>query len=282
MTAPTKTAEDAFSPLLLGDALAEMYCHGYQAYRVSSKFMRDGGDASAVYYTIPLHNIKPRLLRFVSNAGTLSTRRGGMYASVPDYQFGPVDHADSRHVFNTALPTLAQTPQTEVKWAFKHGADMIEFFCSPLHVDDAVSLDDDDDDDDDDVIGGFVHDPTVYIRYFNGHYAVFFSTCTPMGPRFWSRLFARGAAVPWFSAAVPLDVRQQLISYQFLIHTLAASVLQGFMRGIGWRILFRRAQRRRLLKLALLRPDAAADVAELVWRLKATPKVIWTKVLTYI
>ena len=272
MTARTKTTEDAFSPLLLGAALAEMYCHGYQAYRVSTKFMRDGGDASAVYYTIP-----------PSTGSTLSTRRGGMYASAPDYQFGPVDHADSRHVFNTALPTLAQTPQTEVRWAFQHGAD-IEFFCSPLHVDDAVSLDDDDDGD---IIGGFVHDPTVYIRYFNDHYAVFFSTCTPMGPRFWSRLFARGAAVPWFSAAVPLDVRQQLISYQFLIHTLAASVLQGFMRGIGWRILFRRAQRRRLLKLALLRPDAApsdaaADDAELVWRLKATPKVIWTKVLAYI
>lgn len=245
---------DTFAPLMRDDALFEVYCHGYQAFHFSRNYVADAAAAA----TIMLDD---------DNA----TRN--------------VHQGDSRHCLNLA-PT---DPQTEIKWdpAKLHSKvgghrSFVEFFCGPLHVNTGRI------DADGDPIGGFVCDPNVFIRYFNGHYAMFFSTCTPIGPRFWSRLFARESAAArapeWFSAAIPLDVRHQIISYRFLIQTLAASVLQGFATGIKARWLYRRAQRRRLLKLALLRPyvGGSSDGELLAWRLKATPELIWAKILSYL
>lgn len=180
---------------------------------------------------------------------------------------------DSRHDLNVALPPNAKTPQTSVEWEgnalrLGNGAQFVKFYCAPLRIDGRR----------------FMHDPMVFVRYFNGNYVQFFVTNTPIGPRFWSRLFARESAImrahPIDTIMAPLDVRHGVTTYRWLIQSMAASVLQRFATGIAWRWLRRRAARRQLLKRALRMP--VCNDHELLWRLKATPEIISALVLAYI
>lgn len=247
-------SDDArFAPFLLDDAMYEASVHGYHSNFTSHKVH----DSAAAYRAI-----------------------------------GPRVRLATRHGFNTALPASPRTPQSDTRWmtldgmlgsgSFAGQSSYAEFYCAPLAVDSGIDEDDEEED-----TKAFVHDANVFIRLFNGRYAVFFSTCTAIGPGFWSRWFARESALAragsgWVSAAVPLDVRHQMTTYHWLVQNMAAKVLQSFKRGLGCRWLHRRAQRRRLLKLALLRSSYPVETNILVWRLKATPEPIWAKVLAYL
>lgn len=222
-------------------------------------------------------------------------------------EIGPRVQLSSRHGFNAALPASPQTPQADTRWMTLRSilgsgslavqSSYAEFFCAPLavHVGGDGGGIDESDEDEDEYAKAYVHDANVFIRFFNGRYAMFFSTCTAAGPGFWSRWFARESALSravgggWVSAAVPLVVRQQLATYYWLVQNMAAKVLQAFKRGLWCRRLVRRASRRRLVKLALLRPAWGSSGSVFVCggdlllrRLQCAPEAVWAKVLAYV
>lgn len=221
-------------------------------------------------------------------------------------EMGPRVQLSSRHGFNAALPASPQTPQPDTRWMTLRSilgsgslavqSSYAEFFCAPLAVGGIGGIEVSDEDEDE-YAKAYVHDANVFIRFFDGRYAMFFSTCTAAGPGFWSRWFARESALSrasgggWVSAAVPLVVRQQLTTYYWLVQNMAAKVLQAFKRGVWCRRLVVRAQRRRLVKLSLLRRPSPFPAGSwegegegdlLLRRLQATPEAMWAKVLAYL